>query len=106
MIHSTVRSLLRRRSFISIRRPPHLRRYETVFILRPDLGEAPIKETVKRFEGIVTACSGEMIETDEWGFRELAYRIKGERRGFYVRLDYAAGAAVMNEVERNLRLLD
>ena len=44
------------------------------------------------------ACSGEMIETDEWGFRELAYRIKGERRGFYVRLDYAAGAAVMNEV--------
>jgi small subunit ribosomal protein S6 len=82
-----------------------VRRYETIFILRPDLGEAQLQEAVKRFEGIV-AGGGELIETDEWGFRDLAYRIKGERRGYYVRLDYAAEAATMNEVERNLKLHD
>ena len=47
-----------------------------------------------------------MLETDEWGFRELAYRIHNERRGYYVRLDYAATGPVMNEVERNLKLSD
>ena len=47
-----------------------------------------------------------MVETEEWGFRELAYRIKGERRGFYVRLDYGGNGATMNEVERNLKLSD
>jgi small subunit ribosomal protein S6 len=47
-----------------------------------------------------------MLETDEWGFRELAYRIHNERRGYYVRLDYAASGPVMNEVERNLKLSD
>jgi len=83
-----------------------LRRYETLFIVRPDLGEAQIKELIKRFEGIVTSGGGETIESEEWGFRELAYLIKGERRGYYVRLDYASEAAVMNEVERNLRLQD
>jgi small subunit ribosomal protein S6 len=82
-----------------------VRRYETIFILRPDQGEPQRQETVKRFEGIV-ASGGELIETDEWGLRDLAYRINGERRGYYVRLDYAADAAVMNEVERNLRLHD
>ena len=83
-----------------------MRRYETIFIVRPDLGEPQIKDIIKRFEGIATSGGGEIIETEEWGFRELAYHIKGERRGFYVRLDYAADAAAMNEVERNLKLQD
>jgi small subunit ribosomal protein S6 len=83
-----------------------LRRYETIFILRPDLGENQIQETIKRFEGVVGAGGGETIETEEWGSRELAFQIRGERRGYYVRLDYAAGAAVVNEIERNLKLQD
>lgn len=83
-----------------------MRRYETLFILRPDLGEAQIKDIIKRFEGLATSGGGELIETEEWGFRELAYHIKGERRGYYTRLDYAADAATMNEIERNLKLQD
>ena len=83
-----------------------MRRYETIFILRPDLGESVQKEAIKRFEGIVRASAGEIIDTDEWGFRELAYHIKGERRGFYVRLDYGGNGATMNEIERNLKLSD
>jgi small subunit ribosomal protein S6 len=83
-----------------------VRRYETIFILRPDSGDPQIKEIIKRYEGIITAGSGEMIETEEWGSRELAYKIKNERRGYYVRLDYVSPAPVMNEVERNLKLSD
>ena len=83
-----------------------MRRYETIFIFRPDLGDSVQKEAIKRFESIVQASGGEMIETDEWGFRELAYHIGGERRGFYVRLDYGGNGATMNEIERNLKLSD
>ena len=83
-----------------------MRRYETVFILRPDLGESQTKENIRRFEGIVGTSGGELIDTDEWGGRELAYQIKGERRGYYVRLDYVAPEAVTHEVERNLKLAD
>ena len=49
-----------------------MRRYETIFILRPDSGDPQIKETIKRYEGIITAGSGEMIETEEWGSRETS----------------------------------
>jgi len=83
-----------------------MRHYETVFILRPDLGEAQIKESTNRFGQIVGSGGGELVETDEWGVRELAYNIKRERRGYYVRFDYVASAAVVNELERNLRLAD
>src|SRR5713226_8419615 len=74
--------------------------------MRPDVGDAIQKEAIKRFEGLVGATGGDLIDTDEWGFRELAYRIKGEQRGFYVRLDYAGSGATLNEVERNLKLSD
>jgi small subunit ribosomal protein S6 len=83
-----------------------VRRYETIFILRPDIGENQIKQSLKRVEDIVANGGGELIETDEWGIRELAYRIRRERRGYYVRLDYVAPGPVMNEVERNLKLMD
>jgi small subunit ribosomal protein S6 len=83
-----------------------MRRYETIFILRPDLGEPAQKEAVKRFEGLIASNGGELIDTEDWGFRELSYRIKGEQRGFYVRLDYGGSGATMNEVERNLKLSD
>jgi small subunit ribosomal protein S6 len=83
-----------------------VRRYETIFILRPDLGESAQKEAIKRFEGIVASNGGDLVETDEWGFRELAYHIKGERRGFYVRFDYGGAGSTMNEFERNLKLAD
>jgi small subunit ribosomal protein S6 len=83
-----------------------VRRYETIFILRSDLGETQVKDSIRRFEGLIAAGGGEMLETDEWGFRELAYRIHNEHRGYYIRLDYAASGPVMNEVERNLKLSD
>ncbi len=83
-----------------------MRRYETIFIIRPDLGEDAQKDLVKRFEGLVESAGGALIDTDIWGFRELAYRIKGEQRGFYVRLDYGGSAATLNELERNLKLSD
>jgi small subunit ribosomal protein S6 len=83
-----------------------VRRYETIFILRPDLGETQVKQSLRRVEDIVANGGGELIETDEWGIRELAYRIRRERRGYYVRLDYVASGTVMNEVERNLKLMD
>jgi small subunit ribosomal protein S6 len=83
-----------------------VRRYETIFILRPDLGESQTRQSLKRVEDIVANGGGDLIETDEWGIRELAYRIKRERRGYYIRLDYVAPGPVMNEVERNLKLMD
>ncbi len=59
-----------------------MRRYETIFIMRPDLGDSAQKDTVKRFEGLVAATGGDLIDTEEWGFRQLAYRIKGRAARF------------------------
>jgi small subunit ribosomal protein S6 len=90
----------------SIRSGKIVRRYETIVILRPDLVETQLKDTLKRLEGVLATSGGHLLVTENWGLREMAYRIRREQRGQYFRLDYVAPAAAVNELERNLRLSD
>jgi ribosomal protein S6 len=44
------------------------------------------------------------LKAEDWGMRDLTYRIKKQRRGYYVRLEYDSTPAALKELERNLRL--
>ncbi|MCG8470889.1 MAG: 30S ribosomal protein S6 [Desulfobacterales bacterium] len=83
-----------------------MRRYETVFILDPDLGEEVRTQRYDKVKEIITAYKGAVVEFDDWGVRKLAYDIKKKSRGHYVRLDYCGDGALVAELERNFRLDD
>jgi small subunit ribosomal protein S6 len=76
------------------------------FYCSPRCGQPQIKDLIQRFEARATSGGGEVVETEEWGFRVLSYHFKGKWRGYYARLDYISDAAAMNEVERNHQLQD
>ena len=46
------------------------------------------------------------LSVDEWGLRDLAYRIDKQAKGFYTLLQYSSSARAVEELERNLRLTD
>lgn len=83
-----------------------MRRYETVFILDPDLGEEVTNQRYTKVKEIVAAYEGVMIEFDDWGVRKLAYEIRKKTRGQYVRIDYCGDGALVAELERNFRMDD
>jgi small subunit ribosomal protein S6 len=78
--------------------------YETLCIFHPELPEARVKELSAWMQKIVEGASGTVIRADEWGMRDLAYLIKKQRRGYYIRLEYDAPGATVKELERNLRI--
>jgi small subunit ribosomal protein S6 len=78
--------------------------YETLCILHPELPEARMKELTAWMQKILEGSNGTVSRVDEWGLRDLAYHIKKQRRGYYVRLEYDAPAAALRELERNLRI--
>ena len=47
---------------------------------------------------------GEIVKVDNWGLKNLAYRIKKNRKGYYVLLDIIAPAKAVTEYERRVRL--
>jgi len=83
-----------------------MRRYETVFILDPDLGEEVRNQRFDKVKEIITAYEGVLVEFDDWGVRKLAYDIRKKARGHYIRLDYCGDGALVAELERNFRLDD
>ncbi|SBW10090.1 30S ribosomal protein S6 [uncultured delta proteobacterium] len=83
-----------------------MRKFETLLLLSPEL-------TVEQRDGIIASLvavvereGGKMLATDPWGMRDLAYPVKKQMRGFYVRLEYAAPGALVAELERNIRIAD
>jgi small subunit ribosomal protein S6 len=83
-----------------------LRRYETILIAHVDLSEDELSSLIARYGGIVTAQKGILVKVERWGKRRLAYLIKKQARGFYILIDYAGLSAVVNELERNLKIDD
>ena len=60
-----------------------MRKYEIMFIVKPDLEEKKIKETVKKLEKTLTDNKAVITLSKELGGKEFAYEIKGFKSGFY-----------------------
>jgi small subunit ribosomal protein S6 len=83
-----------------------MRRYETILIVNPDLGEEQRQPVFDRIRELIPQKGGLLVEFDEWGMRKLAYEIQKKPRGYYARVDYCGGGDLVNEMERQFRIDD
>ena len=83
-----------------------MRRYETIFIIDPDLSEEERTPLFERLKDLFPQYNGLLVMVDEWGAKKLAYEIKKKSRGYYVRLDYCGTGILVNEIERFFRIDD
>lgn len=83
-----------------------MHRYETLFILHPDLPEAQVRETIDRVRRLIEGMDGQIAELQDWGMRDLAYPIRKQPRGTYVLAQYTARPDVLKELERTMKLAD
>ncbi len=60
-----------------------MRKYEIMFIVKPDLEEKALKDTVKKLEKTLTDNKAVITLSKELGQKEFAYEIKGFKSGFY-----------------------
>lgn len=83
-----------------------MRRYETIFIVDPDLSDEERSPLFERLKPLFPQLDGFLVMVDEWGTKKLAYEIKKKNRGYYVRLDYCGTGTLVNEIERFFRIDD
>ena len=82
-----------------------MRPYETIVVLRTDLGEEAAK-LLTRFENVIVSQGGTIDEKRDWGVRDLAYLISKQKQGHYHLFEYQAEPNVVKELERNLRIVE
>ncbi|USB33251.1 30S ribosomal protein S6 [Paenibacillus sp. YPG26] len=82
-----------------------MRKYEVMYIIRPDLEQEALQAVVEKFQGIIQN-GGEITKHDVLGKRRLAYEINKIRDGVYVLVNFTATPDVIDELERILKISD
>ena len=78
--------------------------YESIFIARQDIPATQVETLASGFADIVRSNGGQVTKTEQWGLRNLAYRIKKNKKGHYVMFNLDAPPEAIAEFERNMRL--
>ncbi len=74
--------------------------YEHVFLARQDLSQAQVDALAATATEIVEANNGKVTKTETWGLKNLAYKIKRNRKAHFVMLNIEAPAGTVAELER------
>jgi small subunit ribosomal protein S6 len=80
--------------------------YEHVMITRQDLSNTQAEGLIEHFGTVLTDNGGNVVETEYWGIKTMAYKINKNRKGHYAYLRTDAPAAAVQEMERLMRLHD
>jgi small subunit ribosomal protein S6 len=83
-----------------------MRKYELVFIVRPDVPEEELAKIITQMEGVVTGHGGKIEKVERMGKRRLAYRVERQREGLYVLFVIEGGGETVKEFERRLKVND
>lgn len=77
-----------------------MRKYEIMYIIRPNIEDEAKKALVERFDNVLTNQGAEIIESKEWGKRRLAYEIQNFRDGYYHIINVNAEPVAVQEFDR------
>lgn len=77
-----------------------MRKYEVMFIVKPTLDEASIKQVFENTKKVFTDNNATVLEEKEMGQRDLAYEIKKFNNGYYFLLTVEASTEAINEFNR------
>ena len=83
-----------------------MRKYEIMFIVRPDVPEEELSKLISQMESVVSNSGGKVEKVDKMGRRRLAYRVKRQREGFYVLFTLEGSGDTVKEFERRLKVID
>ena len=81
-----------------------VRKYETVYIVRPNLDDEAVDRTVAGVEDYIKGLGGTIMSTDKKGRRRLAYEVNKMRDGFYVMTRFEAKTEVVAQVKRMMQI--
>jgi len=78
--------------------------YESIIIIRQDISSIDVDKIVDDFVKIIKDHKGEVLKTEYWGLRTLAYEIKNNKKGHYYFMGIEADNILIKELGRKIKL--
>jgi len=84
-----------------------MRKYETIVIFSPTLGEAELNTEITKVQNLITSNGGKDLSVDKWGRKEIAYVVKKQKFGNFVVFNFASDeSTTIDSVSRILVITD
>lgn len=83
-----------------------MNKYESMYIVKPDLTDADVKKIADRFKTLVEEKGGSVESAEKWDKRKLAYEINGFKEGNYVLMNFECDSTVPAELSRLMGIND
>jgi len=80
--------------------------YECIVILNAELADESVEASLSKIRDLIAANGGEVLKTDPWGRRRMAYEISKHQRGNYILLLFRAPSATVKKLEDLFKVTD
>lgn len=79
-------------------------KYEVMYIINAGVEDDKRAALFESLNGIITREGGKVVNVNEWGMRDFAYRIDDMTKGYYVVVNFEADNAGVKEFDRLMRI--
>jgi small subunit ribosomal protein S6 len=76
--------------------------YEHVFLARQDISSQQVDALIETFGAVITDAGGSISKNEYWGLKNLAFKIKKNRKAHFTLLNIEAPAPAVKEMERQM----
>jgi len=60
-----------------------MNKFEGILLINPDVSKKDIEDEIDSFVKHISINKGKIINTEEWGLRDLSYKISNFKKAFY-----------------------
>lgn len=80
--------------------------YEGMFVLEPTIAGKDWNKVVEHVHALGTRHGAEVLASNKWGDRKLAYEIRGHKRGAYMLVYFKTNTESVTAINREAELSD
>ena len=79
-----------------------MNKFEAVILLSPDLTSANLKKQEDSLEKLLIGLSGSIFSKEDWGLRDLSYKIKSFKKAFYKFYQLEIEGSKIQDIKKNI----
>lgn len=83
-----------------------LRSYQSVIILKPDLEDSQVDQSIAKIEQFFQKSGGNTLKLEKWGKKRLAYKVRKNKFGFYLNIYHTCANDKVSSLEREYQLFN
>ena len=79
-----------------------MKKFEAVLLYSPDLSSANINKEDQNFTNNIEKYQGKIINSEDWGLRELSFNIQNYKKAFYKLYQIEINGVSIQDIKKNL----